>query len=108
MANKITQPSSRAQIRKEMKRKIAQIKKIEKEMEALFIQDMLFCDKKQWYKEQEEDVVISRRPKKIERQKIGRLFWKEKFVDEDTGKGVFVERQRVVRINGVWQFYKWG
>lgn len=33
---------------------------------------------------------------------IGYVNWKECFVDEDTGKKIFIERKTAVRKNGEW------
>lgn len=91
----------------------AKAQKIMAQMEALKtkymevqIQHALLCDKKQWFTEKEETIIISRRPKKTETRLIGRIHWREFFQDmdypDDKTKGVWIERSRAVRVNGVW------
>lgn len=31
---------------------------------------------------------------------VGRHYWREKFIDEDTGNGIWVERSRIVSVDG--------
>lgn len=54
------------------------------------------------YSEQLEDVVVSKRPKKVEQQLIGRVNFTQDFVDEDSGEVISVERTQIVSTNGVW------
>ncbi len=75
-------------------------KKVEIEKEL-----MLLCDDKQWYTEAEESTKIKRRPLVIETNLIGRIHWKEDFVDESNGDVITIERSKVVRLNGEWQYY---
>lgn len=67
----------------------------------------LLSDKKQWFIEKEEEHTISKRPKKTETFLVGRIFWKEYFEDgsypNDKSKGIWIERSKIVRINGEWQ-----
>lgn len=92
-----------AQIRASKK---AQIQQLEKELIDLYKADCLLCDDKQWYTEEEEEHVISRRPKKVEKRLVGRIRWKELFYDDDypgdASKGVEIERHRPVKIDGEW------
>jgi len=92
----------RSTIRKEEARKIAKIEKLKQEVIDLRKEDMLCCDKKQWFTEQEEEVLICGRPKKYETKLIGRIHWNEDFVDEDDGRVVTIERRQTVRVNGDW------
>lgn len=66
-------------------------------------EELLFCDEFKRFAETEEEVTISKRPKKVEKRLIGRVYWKEQFKDMDTGKSIEIERSEVVRVNGVWQ-----
>jgi hypothetical protein len=66
-------------------------------------ENLLLCDETQRFEEAEEEVIISRRPKKTEKRLIGRIHWKEEFKDESNGQSIWIERSRVVRVNGVWQ-----
>lgn len=93
----------RLDINNEISQKWESIEKIKSEIVALKKEELLLCDDTQRFEEREEDVIISKRPKKTEKRLIGRIHWKEEFKDEDTNKSIFVERSQVVRINGVWQ-----
>jgi len=92
----------RSTIRKQEKTKIDKIKKLQKEITELRKEDMLLCDKAQQFTEKEEEVIICGRPKKYETRLIGRIHWKEDFVDEDTGKVFSINRKQTVRVNGEW------
>ena len=59
-------------------------------------------DEQQQYYEKEVEVVISRRPKKVETQLHGFIKWKETHKDQSTGKDFEIERNMVVRVNGEW------
>lgn len=84
------------------KEKFDKIKQLETEIIELRKEGMLLCDKTQRFKESEEDVLICGRPKKYETKLIGRIHWKEDFIDEDTGDVVTIERKKTVRVNGEW------
>ncbi len=90
---------TRTQIRNKVKTKEAQIKKLDNEIIELYKRDYLLCDKKQWFKEEEE---THGRGKKKETNLVGRIYWKEGFKDEDTGKIIMIERSQSVRVNGEW------
>lgn len=66
----------------------------------------LLSDDKQWFTEEEEEVIISKRPKKTEKQLIGRIHWRECFKDEDNpedeSQWVWIDRSKVVRVDGEW------
>lgn len=94
---------SRADINQEIAEKWELIAQIKTEIVALKKEELLLCDEYQRFEEKEEEVTISRRPKKTEKRLIGRIHWKEEFKDEDTDKGIWIERSQIVRINGVWQ-----
>ena len=93
----------RASINKEIAEKWELIAQIKSEIVALKKEALLLCDDHQRFEEKEEEIIISRRPKKTEKRLIGRIHWKEEFKDEDTGKGIWIERSQVVRVDGVWQ-----
>lgn len=93
----------RADINQEIAQKWEQIDKIKSEIIALKKENTLLCDEIQRFEETEEEVIISRRPKKTEKRLIGRVHWKEEFKDEDTEQSIWIERSQVVRVNGVWQ-----
>lgn len=71
------------------------------ELEKLEKEDLLFSDDQQWFVEKEEEVKFRQNRKLIkETRLIGRVYWKEHFVDEDTGKLIEIERSQKVRENG--------
>ena len=94
--------STRKKIRGAISKKINQIKKLQAEISELKKQDVLISDKKQWFEEKEETHIVSMRPKKEVTILIGRIYWKEAFLDEDTGKEIWITRNQVVRKNGEW------
>jgi hypothetical protein len=93
----------RASLNQEIAEKWELIAQIKSEIVALKKEALLLCDDYQRFEENEEEIIISRRPKKTEKRLIGRIHWKEEFKDEDTGKGIWIERSQVVRVDGVWQ-----
>jgi hypothetical protein len=93
----------RADINHEIAEKWELIAQIKTEIVALKKEELLLCDETQRFEETEEEITISRRPKKTEKRLIGRIHWKEEFKDEDTGQSFWIERSQVVRVNGVWQ-----
>ncbi|MBW3021684.1 hypothetical protein KY328_02090 [Candidatus Woesearchaeota archaeon] len=82
------------------------MQELKNELIELYRQDCLLCDSRQWYTEEEEERIISKRPKKVEKDLVGRVHWKEFFYDDDypndKNKGVEIERSRPVKVNGEW------
>ena len=71
------------------------------ELEKLEKEDILFSDDQQWFVEKEEEVKFRQNRKLIkETRLIGRVYWKEHFVDEDSGELIEIERNCKVRENG--------
>ena len=71
----------------------------------LILEDVQFSDDEQWYIEEEETHEVSKRPKKSETFIIGRIHWKESFMDEDKPNNpLIIERSRIVKVNGDWKF----
>jgi len=103
-SSNITQISTRnrASIQQEIKEKEEKIKQISEEITTLMKEDYLLSDEEQWFEEKEEEVIISKRPKKTEKKLIGRIFWKQPFIDEDTDEVFYIERTQIVRVNGEW------
>jgi sulfate adenylyltransferase subunit 1 (EFTu-like GTPase family) len=93
----------RADINKEMNDKIELIEKTEAEIIELRKEYVLLCDEYQRFEEKEEEIIISRRPKKTVTRLIGRIYWKEEFKDEEDDTSIWIERNQVVRIDGVWE-----
>ena len=91
----------RYKIRNKIKSRYAKIQKLEQEILELKREDALFSDRNQWYVEQEEEVVLSRRPKKTEIQLIGRVYWKEEFYEYDSNDNIVdtivVTRKKIVK-----------
>ena len=92
---------NRNQIIKQIENRELKIKSLKNEITELERENLLFSDKNQWFVEQEE-VFISRRPKKTEIKLVGRVFWNENFVDEDNGEVIQIERNMIVRLNKNW------
>ena len=79
------------------------IQDFKNEISELRKQELLMSDEQQQYYEKEVEVVISRRPKKVETQLHGFIKWKEYFKDEDRpDEPIEIERNMVVRVNGEW------
>ena len=71
------------------------------ELERFEKEDILFSDDQQWFVEKEEEVKFRQNRKLIkETRLIGRVYWKEHFVDEDSGELIEIERSQIVRENG--------
>ena len=71
------------------------------ELEKLEKEDILFSDDQQWFVEKEEEVKFRQNRKLIkETRLIGRVYWKEHFVDEDSSELIEIERNQIIRENG--------
>ena len=92
----------RYQIKAKVESKLALIDKLNAEILELRRQNCLLTDKNQQFVEENEEVLVSNRPKKFETKLIGRVHFVQGFKDEDTGEVVKVQRKLVVRINGEW------
>lgn len=95
--------TKREQLEMEIAAKKEQITKLKTEIIELRKETILLCDDKQWFTEEEEEHIIKKRPKIIEKFFVGKRHWKEDFKDEDTGEVVTIERCEVVRVNGEWK-----
>ena len=85
--------------------RLDKIKQLEAEIIEIRKEGMLLSDKKQWFTEEEVEVLICRRPKKYETKLIGKIHWKETFKDEDLPDGsgdITIDRHKTVRVNGEW------
>lgn len=93
----------RSYINKKIEKKFNQIEKLKDDILNLKRQSALISDKNQQFIEEIEDVLVSGRPKKYEKKLVGRIRWKDKYVDEDDPKHpIIIDRTQVVRINGEW------
>lgn len=71
------------------------------ELRRLKEEDILFSDEQQWFIEKEEEIKFRQNRKLVKETKlIGRVYWKEHFVDEDSGELIEIERCEKVRENG--------
>lgn len=95
---------TRKDIRAEISAKIELIEQLEAEKKELILEELQFSDEERWYTEEEETHEVSKKPKKSETFMVGRINWKEELKDESTKESIFIERSRVVRINGEWQW----
>ena len=85
--------SSKEQTIKDLKSDILELRK----------QGLLLSDDTQQYYEKEVEVVISKRPKVVEKQLLGFIKWKEEFLNQEGGEVLSIERNKIVHINGEWQ-----
>lgn len=99
---------NREDIIKQRESILKKMEKLNDEYHLLLIADYLLCDKQQWYKES-----IENHPKKrgcaknyLDGKLVGRIYWMQDFKDEYTGIVFPVERNRVVRVDGNWNFNK--
>jgi len=90
--------------RKQIKAKIyaneIKIKALKQTNIELNRQNLLMSDKTQQYKEREETRGFGADKQSVI---VGRIHWKEKFVDvDDDRNSVYIDRSRVVRVNSEW------
>lgn len=90
---------TRSQIIRKFNVNIAKIKKLQEANIELNRQHLLFSDKNQQYREGEE---THGRGKLKQTYFIGRVYWREYFLDEDTGDKIWIDRSKVVRQNNEW------
>lgn len=102
MKEKTVLTRSREEIHKEIVEKLEVISKTRDEINELLKEEILLSDDKQWFTEEEEEFVISKRPKKVEKHLTGRIHWKEEFKDRDSDKSVVINRSQIVCIDGEW------
>ena len=81
------------------------IKELEKKNFLLEIEAIQISDKNQKYSEKIEKIARFENRKKVyEDVLIGKVTWKEHFIDEETGEVVDIERNTLVRRNDRWYF----
>ena len=82
-----------------------QISLLKKEILQLNRECLLLCDEEQRFEEKMETITIREGRRKIKVEKlIGRVYWKEKFLDEGTGEEIVIERSQPVRVDGEWDY----
>lgn len=89
--------------REKLKAKIRAIGKkiilLENEVQELWYENLLLCDKQQWFTEKKETHGRGKKKREI---LVGRIHWKEDFKDQDTDKVITIERSQVIRQDGKW------
>ena len=68
-------------------------------------QAILLSDNEQQFKEEIEfhpRLKYQRTDNYLDGKLVGRIYWKEEFKDESTGESIFIDRTKIVRINGEW------
>jgi hypothetical protein len=91
---------TRNALSKQIEAKRERLLKIEKELRVLEVERVKISDKHQQYKEEIEEVIVSKRPKVVEKVLTGSVHWVEDFLDGDTGKVFPIPRNRRVMKNG--------
>lgn len=90
---------NRETLREKIKQCDAKIEFLQGLKDRLIKEDYLLSDEKQWYKEERRVVKMGRKNVEILE---GRIYWKQKIKDEDSGKYFEVERSMAVKIDGEW------
>ena len=81
------------------------IEELENKNVLLRIESLKTSDKYQKYSEQIEKISSRVNRKKVyEDVLIGKITWKEHFIDEDSGDVIEIERNQIVRRNDKWYF----
>jgi len=76
-----------------------QVEKLNAEILELRKEDLMFSDQERQYV---ESIETHGRGKKKEEVLVGRVHWKETFVDEDTKQSLVINRSEPVKWNGEW------
>ena len=71
---------------------------------------LLLSDEEQWYTESEEELpewIIpegkKRSKRKMVKRLVGRIYWNEKFKDEDNpNESILITRNQAIKIDGIW------
>ncbi len=80
------------------------IETLKEEIIELRKETILLSDEKQWFKEEMETITYRENRKKVSVDKlVGRRYWNEDFMDEDTKEVITIERCQVVRVDGIWE-----
>ena len=81
------------------------IKELQLANEKLTKEDYLISDEKQWFTEKIESIRFrGNRKKGSVDMLVGRVHWYMHFKDEDTGESISIERSKLVRTDGEWEF----
>jgi hypothetical protein len=90
----------RIEINNLIKGKKQHIQNLMNEISELMIQEITMSDEVQQYYEKEVEVIISKKPKETKKQLHGFIKWKQGFLNEINGHTVYIERNKLVTING--------
>jgi hypothetical protein len=93
---------SRSQIRKAINKKEKEVARLKKELLDLRRIDAKFSDRNSWFEEIDETLILWLKPKLTADFSVGYKKWKERFVDESTGKKYTLTRRRRLTLNGNW------
>lgn len=75
------------------------IKQLEIKNRNLYLKSLEVSDRKQQYSEHEIEIEVDGNKEIVV---MGKLSYVEKFLDEDTGKHIEVQRSYFVKRNGIW------
>lgn len=80
------------------------MKSLQSRLIELERENCMLSDEEQWFTEIEEiwERKVGYRKKAKCSVLVGRIHWKEDFIDEDTGDVITVSRNRLVRMDGEW------
>lgn len=98
--------TKRQRIHNKVYKNLLKIDKLKEDNLELAKQNLLLCDKEQWFEEKIEShpkIKGQRLPNELDGKLVGRVYWYEDFLDEDTNEVVRIVRQQVVRIDGEWK-----
>lgn len=94
--------NKRQRIKQRINKNLSRIDELKEQNLNLFRESFLLSDDEQWFTEEDEVHIITKRPKVSETFHVGRINWHEEFMDMDTGVPIKIKRSKAVRINGEW------
>ena len=96
---------TRIEIDQKRKENFDKIETLKRENIELAKQAILLSDEEQQFVEKIESHPREKWQRKdnyLDGKLVGRIHWKEEFKDESDGSSIFINRQRVVRVDGEW------
>lgn len=95
---------TRQVVKAEYKETKEAIKSLQGKLIDLEIEEIQICDDEQSYSEKMEEWDEKQGRKKIKvPHMVGRIHFIQEFKDGDTGKVIEIERNPIVRLDGVWE-----
>jgi len=91
---------TRKEINDLIQSKKVEIEHLKNEISELRKKEILMSDEQQQYYEKEVEVIVSKRPKVVEKQLHGFIKWKETHKDQSSNEPIIIERNMVVTVNG--------